>query len=94
MFVARHFLAEQFGKFRQDPRVHAHAFELHVHQGGQQGRFDFVEDAFLQFPFELRFEDLAKLPGNVGGFHRAFRLGRGLRVAEAQFALAARSRTG
>ena len=92
--MARHFLAEQFGKFRQDPRVHAHAFELHVHQRGQQRRFDFVEDAFLRFLFELRFEDRAKLPGDVRGFHRVLRLGRGLRVAEAQLGLAARSPTG
>ena len=94
MFVARHFLAEQLGKFRQNPRVHPHALELHIHQRGQQRRFDFVEDAFLRFLFELRFEDRAKLPGDVRGFHRVLRLGRGLRVAEAQLGLAARSPTG
>ena len=67
-----HFLRELGGEVGQRGGVHGDALEFHVHEHGDQRRFDFVEDALLALLLEQRFEGGAELPGDIGVFGGVF----------------------
>lgn len=48
--------------------VDAHTVGLYVHQYGDKGHFDFVEEAFYSLCFQFLFKDVFQLQGNVSVF--------------------------